>query len=111
MPMPAPADDGRPEGLPEASPQGVAGDQPVAAGASPQGQGAGGDGATVDRFKLDPGLLGRVRGGLTAPQDRRKALKLYDSVIAAGALAGKVAARLGLGLTTLQRFWSHFTCG
>ena len=40
---------------------------------------------------------------MTSPDDRRKALEILDSAVAAGARARKVAALLGVGLTTLQR--------
>ncbi len=51
--------------------------------------------------KKDPGLMGRVRGGLTSPADRRKALEILDGAVAAGPRAREVAALLGVGLTTL----------
>ena len=53
-------------------------------------------------------LLGRGRGGLTAPEDRRKALEILDEAVTAGARAREVAALLGVGLTTLQRWRRQF---
>jgi len=41
---------------------------------------------------------------LTSPADRRKALEILDSAVAAGARARDVAALLGVGLTTRQRW-------
>ncbi len=74
----------------------------------PQGQGAGGGGCIADRLKKDPGLLGRGRGGLTSPADRRKALEILDAGLAAGARACKPAELLGVALTTLQRWRRQF---
>ncbi len=105
---PATADDGRPEGPPEAASGGSAGDQAAPAGAAPQGQGPGGGGGIADRLKKDPGLLGRGRGGLTAPEDRRKTLEILDAAVAAGARAREAAALLGVGLTTVQRWRRQF---
>ena len=53
-------------------------------------------------------LLGRGRGGLTAPEYRRKALEILDDTTAAGAWAQEMAAMLGVGLTTLQRWRRQF---
>lgn len=64
---------------------GSARNQATRAGAAPQGEGFGGGGGVADRLKQDPGLLGRGRGGLTSPEDRRKALKILDAARAAGA--------------------------
>jgi len=47
---------------------------------------------------------------LTSPADRRKALEVLDGAVAAGARAREVAALLGVGLTTLQR-WRHLSAG
>jgi hypothetical protein len=47
---------------------------------------------------------------LTSPADRRKALEVLDGAVAAGARAREVAALLGVGLTTLQR-WRHLFAG
>jgi putative transposase len=65
-------------------------------------------GGVADGVKKDPGLLGRGRGGLTAPEDRRKALEILDAAVAAGARAREVATVLGVGLTTLQRWRRQF---
>ncbi len=46
---------------------------------------------------------------MTAPEDRRKALEILDAAVAAGARARVVAALLGVGLTTLQRWRRQFT--
>lgn len=46
--------------------------------------------------------------GLTAPEDRRKVLKILDVARAAGARVRKVAALLSVGLTTLQRWRRQF---
>jgi hypothetical protein len=48
-------------------------------------------------------LLGRGRGRLTTPDDRRKALGILDDVIANGVRARELALRLFAGPTTLQR--------
>jgi len=45
---------------------------------------------------------------LTAAEDRRKALEILDAAMAAGARAQEVAALLGVGLTTLQRWRRQF---
>jgi putative transposase len=45
---------------------------------------------------------------LTAAEDRRKALEILDAAMAAGARAREVAALLGVGLTTLQRWRRQF---
>jgi len=45
---------------------------------------------------------------LTSPADRRKALEVLDAAMAAGARAREVAALLGVGLTTLQRWRRQF---
>jgi len=45
---------------------------------------------------------------LTAPEDRRKALEILDEAVAAGARAREVAALLGVGFTTLQRWRRQF---
>ncbi len=45
---------------------------------------------------------------MTSPEDRRKALVLLDATVAAGAQAREVAALLGVGLTTLQRWRRQF---
>ncbi|MBM5796955.1 MAG: helix-turn-helix domain-containing protein [Cyanobacteria bacterium K_Offshore_0m_m2_072] len=105
---PASGDDGRPEGPPEAPPGGPAGDQAAAARAASQGQSAGGGGGVADRLKKDSGLLGRGRGRLTAAEDRRKALEILDAAVTAGVRAREVAALLGVGLTTLQRWRRQF---
>jgi putative transposase len=73
-------------------------------------KGTGGGGGIADRLTKDPGLLGRGRGGLTSPEDRRKALKILDAGMAAGARACKLAELLGVGLTTLQR-WRRQSAG
>lgn len=67
-------------------------------------------GSVADRLRKDRGLLGRGRGrgGLTSPEDRRKALVVLDATVAAGAQARDVAALLGVGLTTLQRWRRQF---
>ena len=52
--------------------------------------------------------MGRGRGGLTAPEDRGKALEILDAARAAGARAREVAALQGVGLTTLQRWRRQF---
>ncbi len=65
--------------------------------------GACGGGCTADRPKKDSGLLGRGRGRLTSPDDRRKALQILDEGILNGVLARELALLLGVGLSTLQR--------
>ena len=45
---------------------------------------------------------------MTAPEDRRKALEILAEAVAAGARAREVAALLGVGLTTLQRWRRQF---
>jgi putative transposase len=45
---------------------------------------------------------------LTAAEDRRKAIEILDAAVAAGARACEVAALLGVGLTTLQRWLRQF---
>ena len=45
---------------------------------------------------------------MTSPADRRKALEVLDAAVAAGARAREVAALLGVGLTTLQRWRRQF---
>jgi transposase InsO family protein len=45
---------------------------------------------------------------LTSPEDRRKALEILDATVAAGARAREVAALLGMGLRTLQRWRRQF---
>ena len=45
---------------------------------------------------------------MTSPTDRRKALEILDGAVAAGARAREVAALLGVGLTTLQRWRRQF---
>jgi hypothetical protein len=45
---------------------------------------------------------------LTAAEDRRKAIEILDGAVAAGARACVVAALLGVGLTTLQRWRRQF---
>jgi transposase InsO family protein len=45
---------------------------------------------------------------LTAAADRRKAIEILDAAMAAGARARVVAALLGVGLTTLQRWRRQF---
>jgi len=45
---------------------------------------------------------------LTAAEDRRKAIEILDAAVAAGARAREVAALLGVGLTTLQRWRRQF---
>ena len=52
--------------------------------------------------------MGRGRGGSTSPADRRKALEILDTAITAGARSREVAALLGVGLTTLQRWRRQF---
>ena len=46
--------------------------------------------------------------GMTSPADRRKALEVLDATVDAGARAHEVAALLGVGLTTLQRWRRQF---
>ena len=46
---------------------------------------------------------------MTSPEDRRKALEILDAAVAAGARAREVAALLGMGLRTLQRWRRQFT--
>jgi len=48
---------------------------------------------------------------LTAAANRRKALEILDVAVCAGARARKVAALLGVGLTTLQRWRRQFAGG
>ena len=83
-------------------------DQTAAAGTAPQGQSAGGGRGIADGVKKDPGLLGRGRGGLTSPVDRRKALEILDAGMAAGARSCELATLLGVGLSTLQRWRRQF---
>ncbi|WP_286194440.1 helix-turn-helix domain-containing protein [Synechococcus sp. CCY 0621] len=45
---------------------------------------------------------------MTSPADRRKALEILDAAMAAGARARALAALLGVGLTTLQRWRQQF---
>nr|WP_225323103.1 IS3 family transposase [Synechococcus sp. RSCCF101] len=45
---------------------------------------------------------------MTSPGDRRKALEILDAAVAAGARAREVAALLGMGLRTLQRWRRQF---
>ena len=45
---------------------------------------------------------------MTSPEDRRKALEILDAAVAAGARAREVAALLGMGLRTLQRWRRQF---
>ena len=45
---------------------------------------------------------------MTAATDRRKALEILDGAVCAGARAREVAALLGVGLTTLQRWRRQF---
>ena len=45
---------------------------------------------------------------MTSPEDRRKALEILDATVAAGARAREVAALLGMGLRTLQRWRRQF---
>ena len=45
---------------------------------------------------------------MTSPADRRKALEILDAAVAAGARAREVAALLGVGLRTLQRWRRQF---
>ncbi len=45
---------------------------------------------------------------MTFPADRRRALEILDAAVSAGAWAREVAALLGVGLTTLQRWWRQF---
>jgi transposase InsO family protein len=45
---------------------------------------------------------------LTSPEDRLKALEILDATVAAGARAREVAALLGMGLRTLQRWRRQF---
>ena len=58
--------------------------------------------------KIDLGLLGRGRGGLSAAADRRRALEILDAAVAAGARACELARLLGVGLTMLQRWRRQF---
>ncbi len=106
----AAADDGRPEGSPEAAPGGSAGNQTAATGTAPKGQGPGGDSSIVDHLKKDPGLLGRGRGGLTSPEDRQKALEILEDGLCSDNRAQTLAALLGVGLSTLQR-WRRQVAG
>ena len=46
---------------------------------------------------------------MTAPADRRNALEILDAAVADGARAREVAALLGVGLTTLQRWRRQFS--
>ena len=48
---------------------------------------------------------------MTAATDRRKALEILDGAVCAGARAREVAALLGVGLTTLQRWRRQFAGG
>ena len=48
---------------------------------------------------------------MTAATDRRKALEILDGAVCAGARAHEVAAQLGVGLTTLQRWRRQFAGG
>jgi len=48
---------------------------------------------------------------MTAATDRRKALEILDGSVCAGARAREVAALLGVGLTTLQRWQGQFAGG
>ncbi|PZV23865.1 MAG: hypothetical protein DCF18_04915 [Cyanobium sp.] len=52
--------------------------------------------------------MGRGRGRLTCPGDRRKALQILDEGIVDGASAHELAVLLGVGLTTLQRWRRRF---
>jgi len=45
---------------------------------------------------------------LTSPDDRRKALEIFEEGIASGARARELALLLGVGLTTLQRWRRQF---
>jgi len=104
------ADDERPDGAPEAAKGGSKGDQATAAGAAPQGKSpCGGSGSAVGG-KKDAGILRRGRGGLTAATDRHTALDILDGAVCVGARA-RVAALLGVGLTTLQRWRRQFAGG
>jgi len=56
----------------------------------------------------NPGLLGRGREELTTLDDRRKTLEIPEEWIAAGASAIEVEKRMGVGLSTLQRWRTKF---
>ena len=45
---------------------------------------------------------------MPSPEARRKALEILDAAVAAGARAREVAALLGMGLRTLQRWRRQF---
>ncbi len=87
---------------------GSAGDQAAQTRAQAKGESLGGGGSAADRLTNDSGLLGKGRGRLTSPDDRRKALEILDEVIADGARAHELAVLLGVGLTTLQRWRRQF---
>jgi hypothetical protein len=89
----------RAEGAGEAPRPEPARDQTHEAGVAPQREGSSRGGSAVDGGKKEPGLLGRGRGRLTSPDDRKKALQILDEGIADGARGHE----LGVGLTTLQR--------
>jgi len=56
----------------------------------------------------DPGLLRRGLGGLTSPDDRRKALQILNEGMADGAHGRELALLLGVVLTVLQRWRRQF---
>ena len=70
---------------------GPAGDQAAYAGAQAQEEGPGRGCSAAHRSKKVPGLLGRGRGRLTSPDDRRQALQILDEGMADGARGRELA--------------------
>lgn len=58
--------------------------------------------------KKDSGLMGKGRGGWTAAEDRRMTIEILDAAVQAGPLSCEMAALLGVGPTTLQRWRRQF---